>query len=875
MKLLMTSFFFLVTLTMVVTPVSAAQRVALVIGNSDYENSPLINPVNDAKAIAQSLRKLNFKVIEKHNVGRKEFRKAVRSFGELLSEDSVGLFYYAGHGMQIEGENYLIPIGSDIASEDEVADEGVSANLILRKMETAANDMNIVVLDACRNNPFARSFRSGNSGLSRMDGPTGSIIAFSTAPGDVASDGSGDNGLYTEHLLKYLGKSGLSIEQVFKKVRINVRQQSSGEQIPWESSSLVRDFYFKKDRGLKSTTSRRASNEAELLFWTTVQGNPSIEMYRLYQEKYPQGDFIPIARLQISKLGGADKGREALVKAEYYYDNNDVDEAFRWYEKSSNMGNPMAMAALSKLYKNGWGTDVDEALSDKYGRQSFEHIRQMAESGNTKAQYYLGYMYNNALGIEQDYDKGIHWYKEAAEKDHTWAINNLGQIYHNGQGVDKDYDKAMYWYKKAADLGDATPLSNIAVMYRDGDGVDVDYDRAMQLFEKSAKKGVSSAMNNIGLMYDIGKGVAQDFDMAMRWYKKAAAKGFSDAMHNIAVLYKNGEGVSQDYEEAMRWFKKAVAKGDADAMKSIGSLYRDGKGVSKNTSEAIRWYKKAAENGNVSGMFSIGYMYHFGQGVDKDGDKALSWYKKAAAEGSTGSMANIAILYQKGELLPRNADKAIYWYKKQIEAGNTDGYYNIGYMYDNGEAVSKDYYEAIKWYKKAAAEGDKEAMGNIGYMYAQGNGVSQDYDQALEWYTKAADEGDGWSMKKIGEMYYRGRGVSEDNEEAVRWYRKAIDNGTDAESDLAAALNSAAWGYAVCKSYCDGELAVKYAKEATGIDSDPGYLDTLAAAYARNDQFYLAVETQERAISMLSDSKKIADYESRLGYYQDDEPYSD
>ena len=838
MKLFTGNLFLIATLMVASTTAIAGQRVALVIGNSDYEVSPLDNPVNDARAIAKALRKLDFKVIEKHNVGRKEFRRAVRSFGESLSEESVGLFYYAGHGMQIEGENYLIPIGSDIASEDEVADEGVSANLILRKMETAANDMNIVVLNACRNNPFARSFRSGNSGLSRMDGPTGSIIAFSTAPGDVASDGSGDNGLYTEHLLKYLGKSGMSIEPVFKNVRIKVRQQSSGEQIPWESSSLVRDFYFKKDRGLKST--RRQQNEAELLFWKTVQGNPSIEMYRLYQEKFPQGDFIPIARLQISKLGGADKGREALVKGEYYYDNNDLDEAFHWYEKSANMGNPMAMAALSKLYKNGWGTDVNESLSDKLGRQSFEQISQMAESGNTKAQYYLAYMYNNSLGIEQDYDKGNRWYKKAAEKNHTWAMNNLGQVYHNGYGVEKDYGKAMGWYKRAAELGEATGLSNMAVMYRDGDGVEVDHDKALQLFEKAADKGVGSAMNNIGFMYDIGNGVTKDFDLAMRWYKKAVAKGYADAMYNIGILYKNGEGVNQDYEEAMRWFKKAVAKGDSDAMKSIGSLYHNGQGVSKNASEAI------------------------------------SWYKKAHADGHTGATIAIAHIYQKGEIVTQDGEKAIHWYKKAIENGNSDGFYNIGHMYEHGEAVTKNYHTAISWYRKAVEMGDKEAMGNIGYMYSQGGyGISQDYDRALEWYTKAADEGDGWSMRKIGVMYYKGRGVSKDNESAIYWYRKAIDNGTDAESGLASALNSAAWGYAVCKAYCDGELAVKYAKEATSIGSDPSYLDTLAAAYARNDQFYLAVETQERAISMLSDSKKIADYESRLSYYEDDEAYSE
>ncbi len=223
---------------------SAEQRIALVIGNSQYKDSPLPNPVNDARAIAKALADSGFKVTKKENAGQKEMQLAMREFGDALKAGGVGLFYYAGHGMQVKGRNFLIPVDAQIQREDEVAYNSVDAGQVLDKMEAANNRLNIVILDACRNNPFARSFRSGGAGLAQMDAPVGTLIAFATAPGSVASDGEGVNGLYTQHLLNSMQKPGVKIEDVFKNVRASVRKDSGGKQIPWESTSLEGDFIF-------------------------------------------------------------------------------------------------------------------------------------------------------------------------------------------------------------------------------------------------------------------------------------------------------------------------------------------------------------------------------------------------------------------------------------------------------------------------------------------------------------------------------------------------------------------------------------------------------------------------------------------------------
>jgi hypothetical protein len=226
-------------------PVAAAeQRVALVIGNGQYRDSPLLNPVNDARAVAEALGRAGFRVVQKENAGRAEMQLALRDFGDALKGGGVGLFYFAGHGVQVKGRNYLVPVDASIEREDEVAYNSVDANQVLDKMEAAGNRLNIVILDACRNNPFARSFRSASAGLAQMEAPVGTFVAFATAPGSVASDGQGKNGLYTQHLLRAMLRPGVKIEDVFKDVRAGVRRDSQGRQVPWENTSLEGDFVF-------------------------------------------------------------------------------------------------------------------------------------------------------------------------------------------------------------------------------------------------------------------------------------------------------------------------------------------------------------------------------------------------------------------------------------------------------------------------------------------------------------------------------------------------------------------------------------------------------------------------------------------------------
>lgn len=227
-------------------------RIALVLGNEAYRESPLINPVNDAEDMYRTLRELGFSVVKKINADRMQMLTAMRQFGKQLNSESIALFYFSGHGIQVDGENYLVPVGSEVQCEDEVEDQCVKISSVLRKMKSAESKLNIIILDACRNNPINNKYRSFNRGLARVDAPLGSLIIYATAPGSVASDGAGRNGLFTSKLLSYLSSPGLSVTEMLMKVRVDVMKASDNRQIPWESSSLTEQFYFSPGNSLSN-----------------------------------------------------------------------------------------------------------------------------------------------------------------------------------------------------------------------------------------------------------------------------------------------------------------------------------------------------------------------------------------------------------------------------------------------------------------------------------------------------------------------------------------------------------------------------------------------------------------------------------------------
>ncbi|MEM7109158.1 MAG: caspase family protein [Bacteroidota bacterium] len=227
---------------------TSKRGLALIIGNSNYEHaSDLSNPDNDAADMEKALVKLNFEVMKFSNLGNEEMKKAIGNYLLKLEEYSTGVVFYAGHGIQHGGRNYLIPVDVNLADELEITKKCFDTGSIITRMNLMEVETSVIMLDACRSDPFKgldTRITDSTTGLTGTDAPPGTIVAFATAPGKTASDGTGRNGLYTQEILKHIYKPELKVEDLFKQVRVSVMNKSRNQQIPWETSSLVKDFYF-------------------------------------------------------------------------------------------------------------------------------------------------------------------------------------------------------------------------------------------------------------------------------------------------------------------------------------------------------------------------------------------------------------------------------------------------------------------------------------------------------------------------------------------------------------------------------------------------------------------------------------------------------
>jgi hypothetical protein len=287
---------------------SDPSRLALVIGNSAYRQAPLVNPGNDARAMAALFGEAGFTVDARLDATRSDMLAAFERFGAAIRGSDIKLvfFYYAGHGVQLDWRNYLLPVDAEVASADEVRQRCIDLNQLLGQLGKARDKTFIIMLDACRDNPFGSAYKAEQKGLSQFDAPVGSLIAYATAPGNVASDGGGKNGLYTENLVRELSQRGVRFEDALKRVRLNVRLASRGAQIPWETTSLESDvFLFKEGQKKLSEEELEKELEADIAEWGRIKSSKNEEDWVGYLRKFPNGRFAEIAQTRLARLTAA------------------------------------------------------------------------------------------------------------------------------------------------------------------------------------------------------------------------------------------------------------------------------------------------------------------------------------------------------------------------------------------------------------------------------------------------------------------------------------------------------------------------------------------------------------------------------------------
>ena len=404
-----------------------------------------------------------------------------------------------------------------------------------------------------------------------------------------------------------------------------------------------------------------------------------------------------------------------------------------------------------------------------------------------------------ALG---DYKAAINIVRPLAEQGNAGAQYKIGVMYANGIGVVKDVEQATSWFLKSAEQGNDLAQYKVGVMYANGTGVTKDANQAVGWYSKSAEQGNASAQYNLGWMYANGTGVKKDVKQAVSWYRKSAEQGNAKALVSLGVMHANGTGVKKDLKQAAAFYSKAVELGDPIAKVYLARISGSTSEGTLSTSDlepsiavaaynsvdykaAINIVRPLAEQGNAGAQYKIGVMYANGIGVVKDVEQATSWFLKSAEQGNDLAQYKVGVMYANGTGVTKDANQAVGWYSKSAEQGNASAQYNLGWMYANGTGVKKDVNQAVSWYRKSAEQGNAKALGALGWMYANGTGVKKDLKQATAFYTKAAEQGDAEAQYNLGVNLAKGKGVKKDTEQATAWYRKSAEQGNvNAQKEL-------------------------------------------------------------------------------------------
>jgi tetratricopeptide (TPR) repeat protein len=500
----------------------------------------LPNPVNDANAIASALQLVGFEVMKYQNVTQKEMKMAINAFGQKLTGYEVGVFYYAGHGIQNKGMNYMIPIEADLQTEAQIEFDCVAADRVLAYMDAAQVKVNVIIMDACRNNPFERSWhRSVNgNGLAMMNAPTGSLIAYATAPGKVASDGNGSNGLYTSALLKYIADPKLTIEQVFKKVRTDVTEKSAGAQVPWETTSLTGDdFYFAtstiaKGKILKeevmavNTKTNGTTINRNIVEVSEANRKKASDLLSKGHEVYNEENYSKAIELYTEAMQSNPNYDEAYYwRASAKYAMKKYTEAIPDYDKAIelNPNNDEAFyyRALTNYYLEAYEkslTDFDKAIELNPDVASMFYWR-----GESK---YILKLYEEAI---PDFSKSLE-----LKKNDGYSYNGRANCYY----MLKKYKEARIDYTKAIELS-----PDGATTYRRWRGIcnyNLNYaQEALDDFKSFLAKDANDSY--ILLMAGHSLFVLKDFQQAVEYYNHAieVQSDYSDAYYWRGNAYFN------------------------------------------------------------------------------------------------------------------------------------------------------------------------------------------------------------------------------------------------------------------------------------------------------------------------------------------------
>jgi hypothetical protein len=546
-------------------PASAQRpdRIGLFIGNANYPDaSTPLTTTKDARALADEFRRLSVQTEIKENVKKDEMRRAIDAFLSKVSKDSVAILYFGGYGLQVERQNYLVPVNAEIWNEGDVKREGVSIESIVGEMDRKGAAVKIIIIDAAYRNPFERRFRNVPAGLTALDSPTGTLVIYSTALGRVANASSGPNSLLVSELVKELRAPARSVEGIFNSTRRGVSRASNNEQVPWVASSLA-------DRFSLSQTQATSPPPAPTVTQTQpAPPPPPAPTVTQTPAPPPPAPTVTQTPAPPPPAPTASVGpRRAFIGLNYRFSTNaDAERVNAGARRGAFVLNasPNAPAAEAGLRAD----DLVFRANGEYINKTEDLVR--ITSGTRPGEMVRLSVFRNAR--EEEVRVTPISLEEAGQRGIVSAMTALGTIYRTGDTVPRNYAEARKWFEKAAAAKDVTAMVSLGLMYRDGEGVPRDSSQAREWMEKAAALNSNVAMYVLGQIYANGTGVMRDAVTAKDWYEKSAQRNYVPAMYALGVMHETGNGIAVNRNTAIAWYEKAAAAGNEDAKKALARL---------------------------------------------------------------------------------------------------------------------------------------------------------------------------------------------------------------------------------------------------------------------------------------------------------------
>lgn len=603
-------------------PAIAEKRVALVMGLSAYNGlQELKNPKNDATDVSEALRQQGFEVLSGEDLGLAAMRDLIRRFTARAREADVSLFYYAGHGFQIDSQNYLVPVDADIRDPASIKQSMITLQSILSGLE-GGKGINLIFLDACRNNPIPPGAAGVGvtlrDGLARIGNAANFLIAYATQPDNVAYDGAGRNSPFATALMSHIATRGQDIAAMMIKVRRDVIAATGGQQIPWENSSLIRQFAFKP--GAPET----ASPEVQL--WQLGVGLRDPALLKLYIDRFPTGAHVSEARtyLDPTKLasleGGAARGADATGDdamwelasrvrmrplTEFYLQRfpagKHIEAARKLLEALPDANSadipPEALCERLATHPRDATANLDGVPLDTLVANVDRAIGacRQAMTAHPEIPNYMALL-ARALWAANQRSEALQLYRKAAERGNLRAMVSLGLILEAGDGVPKDVPGAYSWYERAAAGGSADGAINLAVALMQGSPLPRNVPRALELLRTASGQGSAIATFNLGVLAE--QGVNGSPEQALGYFRKAVELGDVRGYRAAAILLDEGRGTRKDPDAAAESLLRAVA---ADTGSTLDELTKATKNWSPETIRAVQ--RRLQREGYYQGAF--------------------------------------------------------------------------------------------------------------------------------------------------------------------------------------------------------------------------------------------------------------------------------